>query len=42
MNSRVLERADIEEQAKDRFKFVRFEEFMTVRDGEVMVSIEHW
>jgi len=27
---------------QDRFKFNRFEEFLSVKEGEVMVSIEHW
>jgi hypothetical protein len=41
-NNQVLERLDVENQARDRFSFIRFEEFSQVREGEVMVSIEHW
>ena len=41
-NSKVLERADVENQNKDKFKFIRYEEFNQIKDQEVIVSIEHW
>jgi hypothetical protein len=41
-NKRVLERVEVEDQDKDRFKFQVFEEFKTLKEGEVMMSIEHW
>jgi hypothetical protein len=41
-NNRVLERIEVENQDKDRFRFQMFEEFRSLKDGEVMISIEHW
>ena len=41
-SSAMLERLDVDKQNQDRHKFNRFEEFLTVKEGEVMVSIEHW
>jgi hypothetical protein len=38
----VLERLNVDSQEEDRFKFVFFEEFASLNEGEVMVSIEHW
>ena len=41
-NNTVLERIEIENQDKDRFKFQMFEEFKNIKDKEIMISIEHW
>ena len=41
-SSAILERLDVTQQEQDRFKFNKFDEFLTVKEGEVMVSIEHW
>jgi hypothetical protein len=41
-NSKVLEKVDVENQNKDKFKFIRYEEFNQIKDSEVIVSIEHW
>ena len=41
-NNTVLERVEVENQDKDRFKFQMFEEFKNISNGEVMISIEHW
>ena len=38
----MLEKLDSENQQKDKMKFVRYEEFNQIQDGQVMVSIEHW
>jgi hypothetical protein len=38
----MLERLDVDKQNQEKFKFNKFEEFNTVKEGEVMVSIEHW
>ena len=41
-NNKVLEKLDSENQQKDKMKFMRYEEFNQIQDGQVMVSIEHW
>lgn len=41
-NANVLEKMDVENQNKDKLRFVRFEEFNQIKDGQVMISIEHW
>ncbi len=40
-NVGVLERLDVESQNSKRFEFVRFAEFNDVKDGQIMISIEH-
>ena len=41
-NAKVLEKLDVENQNKDIGKFIRFEEFNQIKEGQVMISIEHW
>ena len=41
-NCKVLERMDVENQNKDKYKFLKYEEFNQLKDGQVMISIEHW
>lgn len=42
VSNKVLERLEVENQEKERLRFVRFEEFSYLKRGDVMVSIEHW
>ena len=38
----VLEKNDVEPPSKDKYKFMRFAEFNSLKEDEVMISIEHW
>jgi hypothetical protein len=45
-SNRVLEKRDVEFQGKDKDgkvrDFIFFQEFHAIKEGQVMISIEHW
>ena len=40
-NKQVLEKANVEDQATEKFTFQNYAEFKKVKENDIMISIEH-